>query len=636
MRGIYNNNRVTKNLSVYLSLPGITILRKKNPELLSVTYEDKTYEDKDVAQSIIDNMFGHRELWRACSYIEQKSRCSLLSGSGIERMELLNALSFTGENPKEYINKISTILKEKTLEFEKNQAVFIQELNCYTESLKNKTIKFLYKEEDIKKIEYNIDHFKEEEKRYHELLLQQERLQGTLSFLIKHGEELRDKLKNLESIKIEISLPQLEDIVIPQEFYNKIETPAIDSFEIISFDNYKKEKNIISKEIQNQQQKIAKRDNDIRELEEIERELKNCKEINYIDVTQEMIWQTEKNEKERERHLQESSVLGLEYSEEVLRNTLARLTEQLKNYTLLESQIENYNKLISIENKIQTYANIGEIKDLEELSKKQLALINDLKKGLELLSCPKCSASLRYRSGVLSLEERNPVSLSEIQAAEKDYNLIMLKIDKTKEYLKLEDNRTFLIKSIDKDTVKHYIENLRNKFTGLSSLINRISQIRIIKENEIQSFQLAEIYKYQTLLKRKNKIRIEEIDTIDLDKLQNLENKYRAEQDRVAKNQELMKNYQKIESERLSKISYYENKKKEIDKKNTEKIKRYEFQIKEKENNEKSILQIKENILENDNKIKDIKIDQTILEKFHAVKKSLEEVIYKLSDAQFT
>ena len=148
MRSIYNNTGITKNLSVTLSLPGITIFRKKNPELLTVTLDDNSNYQDAIAQSVIDNKYGNRELWKSCSYIEQKSRCALLSGSGAERLELLNALSFTGENPKEYIKKISENLKLVTSEFEKSQSSFITELDIYTKQLENKPVKhfiFLHK-----------------------------------------------------------------------------------------------------------------------------------------------------------------------------------------------------------------------------------------------------------------------------------------------------------------------------------------------------------------------------------------------------------------------------------------------------------------------------------------------------------
>ena len=46
MRSIYNNVRITKNLSVTLEINGITIHRKKNPELLTVTMNSGSGENE--------------------------------------------------------------------------------------------------------------------------------------------------------------------------------------------------------------------------------------------------------------------------------------------------------------------------------------------------------------------------------------------------------------------------------------------------------------------------------------------------------------------------------------------------------------------------------------------------------------
>src|SRR5579883_3314844 len=108
MRSIYNNAKVTKNLSVTIILPNMVIFRKKNPELLRLTLnipkprnivcpkdnlniqkprnidcpkynlnidnkskssqnednENQSYQvyEDDIAQAMIDNYYGNREL----------------------------------------------------------------------------------------------------------------------------------------------------------------------------------------------------------------------------------------------------------------------------------------------------------------------------------------------------------------------------------------------------------------------------------------------------------------------------------------------------------------------------------------------------------------------------------------------
>ena len=177
MRSIYNNTGGTKSLSVTLEIPGFVISRKKNPELLVVFTEDKRYEDA-VAQKAIESLFGPRDVWKACSYIEQQSRCSLLSGSTAERMDLLNSLSFTGETPKEYISKINQKLKEVDHEFTKFQASFTTEVNLYSQSLEKKPVSEIGTETTILQSRENISKLKEEEKFYFLKSQEEERKKG--------------------------------------------------------------------------------------------------------------------------------------------------------------------------------------------------------------------------------------------------------------------------------------------------------------------------------------------------------------------------------------------------------------------------------------------------------------------------
>src|SRR5680860_372601 len=70
MRGIYNNTGLIKKCSVTLQINQLVIYRQKRPELLRVTIlnpndkSEKTYED-DVAQQIIVQAFGSKELWKS-------------------------------------------------------------------------------------------------------------------------------------------------------------------------------------------------------------------------------------------------------------------------------------------------------------------------------------------------------------------------------------------------------------------------------------------------------------------------------------------------------------------------------------------------------------------------------------------
>lgn len=694
MRGIYNNTRITKNLSVCLSLPGITIFRKKNPDLLTVTLSDgKIYDDK-IGQTIIDNTYGHRELWKACSYIEQKSRCSLLSGTGGERMELLNALSFTGENPKEHISKITAFLKENTAEFEKTQSIFIHELNLYTKSLSEKPIKFLYSEDDISKIREKILELDISIKSKHEEVLSQEQLLGTRNYLLKIEQELSDKNKILNCRKTEspilvnfneseIQLPLVaqndqiceldEKVIITYNDYSNMKTQY--GFELkkyleqISIE--KEKKRLLEEKTKLNEQRKMERKKLETELKEVEVDINKTGigRENVKNIKQEDIWNVSKLETERGKNLDECKSIGLVYDEKIIKKTINELSEQLKRYNLFDSQIENYNKLVQIENKLSSFSQFKEenITVLENLQKEKSILINEMKKGLELLSCPKCGVSLRYQNSILSIGDRDPVSKSDILLAEREYLQLSEKIQKYREMVKLEENRDFISKTVDKMDIEEYINsNAKNKVSSLSALIHRISKIRYIPEIVESSEMLTSIYNYQNLLRKRDHlksnleecIRLQEnelsenIETnnenygeryeLVLSLLRDVEEKYANEQKRVLKNQGIVRKSQELEAERLRALAKYEYDKKmreerraRVEYENMEKLKKYEF---EKENLESEKKNLLIRIEENRQEIHRInsKIDSKIREEHLCLIKQLEEEKSKLDDAIYT
>ena len=623
MRGIYNANRVTKNVCVTLSLPGMTIVRKKNPEFLSVSFDNKIYEDT-IAQGIIDNTYGHRELWRACSYIEQKNRCALLSGTAAERMELLNALSFTGENPKEYIGKIAAVLKERSGEFERLQSIFVSELATYTKMLETRTIRFRYSETDILKIRENIVKLEEEVKKKHEVLLECERLVGTINYLTGSSADIRVKIGKLKGIlnmkrTPEIKLRQIEkpkvltfdepEIIIPQELkveVKRVVDPELEK-EIISYSVYVKEKDRLVGELKKLEYEISSKEKLEREILNVENEMKSCvfEEVDYgRKIKEEEIWNVKKLEGDVERFRVECKSIGLEYNETVVRDAIAKLTEQLKNFNLFESQIDNYNKLLVLEKKIEDIRDVktAPLSELENLARDKSSLIVDMKKGLELLSCPKCSAPLRYMNGGLSLGERNPVSKGEILKAEAEYSALMKNIEKYRELMKYEENYEFIAKSLNKEGMKEYISTSRGKVSQLSQLISRISQIKFLEVGKESSEFLTQVFKHQAMKEKfeklkGNKERMEKMlheispnseKIFELKSmLEILEGKYREEQGRILKVQEIIRRFQEEEMNRLKmladfdrKIREREDRKRKVDYENRRNLEKYEEDMK--------------------------------------------------------
>ncbi len=101
-----------KSCSVKLILgPGIWIQRNSGPGKLQLEASDQKYDGEE-AQGIINQMYGTRAEFLACSYLKQGERCSLMKGTNAEKMELIRAISFRDENVEEIQSKIKAHLKQ--------------------------------------------------------------------------------------------------------------------------------------------------------------------------------------------------------------------------------------------------------------------------------------------------------------------------------------------------------------------------------------------------------------------------------------------------------------------------------------------------------------------------------------------
>ena len=192
MRGIYNNTGQTKSCSVTLSINDLIIYRQKRPELLRVTIvsnnnnetNENNYEDI-VAQQIINQAFGTRNLWKSCSYVGQKERCCLLSGSSSERLTLLNQLSFEKDNPKEYISRIDQELKSINEKFLTTQAGFTAELKLFTQQMTERRVTVNINDDAIDKLYNNINKTETDIKSLYDKILEHERTKGSYDTLME-------------------------------------------------------------------------------------------------------------------------------------------------------------------------------------------------------------------------------------------------------------------------------------------------------------------------------------------------------------------------------------------------------------------------------------------------------------------
>jgi DNA repair exonuclease SbcCD ATPase subunit len=142
LRYVAPNNNDKAKTSVSITFPShlngqpghIHIQRTRNPARLILTHNQQIYEDQ-VAQSIINNLFGNYDVWLASCYINQGSRNNFLTAPNSGKMELLNTIAFADSDPSVYLQKVDS----KITELDKHHSIlyttFTTQLAGFTERL---------------------------------------------------------------------------------------------------------------------------------------------------------------------------------------------------------------------------------------------------------------------------------------------------------------------------------------------------------------------------------------------------------------------------------------------------------------------------------------------------------------------
>lgn len=218
-----------------LNLGFMIIERYTSPCTLKVTIENKIY-DGEVAQNIIVEKFGSREVWLSSCYILQDCRNSFLSVSNKEKIDLLNKIAFSKDDPTEFINKIDTFTIECNKEYELIKKNYEKNNLVFENQWKNLDFSEILEEEKINNIKENISNIKINKKKLIESQVIRKNKLEELSFLDKEIEKLEncnyelpnfiffEKNVNVEesdNILSEISetLPQLKKL---EELKNKV------------------------------------------------------------------------------------------------------------------------------------------------------------------------------------------------------------------------------------------------------------------------------------------------------------------------------------------------------------------------------------------------------------------------------
>ncbi len=497
MRGIYNNSGVTKKCSVTLQINQLIVYRQKGPELLKVTLvnQDETeqvYED-DVAQQIIDQAFGSKELWKSCSYIGQKERCSLLSGSAAERLTLLNQLSFDRDNPKDYITRIDQELKTINSNFLSVQAEFTAELNRYSDQLKIRPVKLTLAEDDITQLNTYIGNLQAEVALLYQEVLTHERNIGSYNTILA---QIKSSQIRLDSIDVAFFDEDKHNARV-----NDINSNIQGLRNILTNANHygaiKQQVTAFQSQIQTNETQLNDINNKIKATEATI-ENKKPPDINVV-VTNQMIWQATQQESLLQQGVNACSELGCQYDQDAINNMIKNYQQQLSDAQNMGRNLSMYNQLKSLKhqlNSLDVNDNV-DIKELEDKKQEITLEIAELKKGLELLQCPECAKPLRYVNRQLVPGERDPVSPAQIHKKESEYQDILNEITRARSVLSLCDQ----IKTIEGQLVGINLESLENYVAPdtnkIQTLTSRLTRIQIVQAPQYSSDLLKRVLDYQ-------------------------------------------------------------------------------------------------------------------------------------------
>ena len=147
LRNVYPKSG-SSNCQVQVTIPvssstNFTITRQKKPDRITVQSDgpdgSSTWTDT-VAQDMIIQTFGDEKLWLSTSYIKQKDRCLILSGTQKEKLQVLRTIALGDDDPDEYINTITNKAKELETSIVAQRAVYERQVLTYNNQIASKSI----------------------------------------------------------------------------------------------------------------------------------------------------------------------------------------------------------------------------------------------------------------------------------------------------------------------------------------------------------------------------------------------------------------------------------------------------------------------------------------------------------------
>lgn len=182
---------------VNLQISGVTIDR--NGSDLEVITQQGTKLVSDAAQGYIYTIFGDKDLWKSCSYLEQRSRNILLEGSGEDKLKILRELVYgygigQENDPEFYLTRLQEKIKQVQDQRKRSRAVY----DSYYDDVETQVSDFYNSHNRWEESEYSIEELRKIIDQKNRELKELSRKHSEQKCLRENLESLRDRLKILK------------------------------------------------------------------------------------------------------------------------------------------------------------------------------------------------------------------------------------------------------------------------------------------------------------------------------------------------------------------------------------------------------------------------------------------------------
>lgn len=462
--------------------------RQTSPNLVKIIVENKMY-DGDVAQSIINEKFGCFEVWVASCYVLQDCRNSFLSVPNKDKINLLNKIAFSADDPLEFINKVDFFITDCGKEYDIFCKNYENSKNIFDNKWKDIDFSEIVEAEEIEKLNLEILSLKDEKRKFHDL---QSVRKAKLEEIFKLDDEINKREKNKDNLPENLTLFGEEiNFVDTEQLLSDLSEfiPQAKKLEEIKSKTSKIEDCEFDKSIlEDKREELLEIYRD-ESIYDINKSLAKSLQVAYdyqsvedkmnelVDIVDSQpLLNLEKKIKEHENELKNIKIVY-----PIDPNPKGIATDFIESE---KPDITNFTDKISI---LQNNLNENSTKK-GILEQKITELLSKIERSKTAIPCPHCKKYVKYTGGkIVPFEEPDTDSLSELVLdSKKELNLLNNSITNDKESIKF-------LKSEEVKIIKDWEilnKNIRIEKEELSKKIHKyqidLEKINVAEDNRIK------------------------------------------------------------------------------------------------------------------------------------------------------